>query len=162
HIAVLVKEASLRVQDAVSGREKFRTSVKEAFSSGPLFSSDGCCLVARAKDVLHVWDTTTWKLLQSVPLQPGEVEAFDVWADGGAVAFLSHLDSAVHVWDLAKKRPLREFPGHRRGRLIVAFSADGTEVVTTERHAPCFDEVHPIWSLRRWDAVTGEEKLRVI
>jgi WD40 repeat protein len=162
-VAVLVNETGLRVHDAASGGEKFRAWVKGPFSSGAVFSSDGRRLAARAKDVLHVWDTATWKLLHSVLLQPGDVESFVLSADGGTVAFCNcRPELAVHVWDMAKKRPLREFPGHRCGGLGVAFSADGAEVVTAEEGTWFFGEVHPVLSLRRWDAATGEEKLRLV
>jgi WD40 repeat protein len=163
HFALQVNEASLRVQDTASGREAFRTPAGARFRSLPVFSGDGRRLVGVAEGVLHVWDTSTWKLLQSVAVQPSYVYSLVLSADGGTAAFCSELDNKVHVWDLAKKRPLCEFPGHRGVPVQVAFSADGREVVTMAWH--CFrDEENAIrstWSLRRWDAETGAQTRRL-
>jgi WD40 repeat protein len=162
-VAVLRKDARLEVQDAASGREVFRTPMEVKFQSLPEFSSNGRCLVGLARDVLYMWDTMTWKLLRSVPLQPGAVDSFVLSADGDTVAFRSRRDSAIHVWNLDRTKPLCELPGHRGGPLLVAFSADGSEVVTVQSACSSGpDKIPATWSLRRWDAATCEEKLRVV
>jgi WD40 repeat protein len=164
HLAQLVKDWShLRVQ-AVGGAETLRAEVDPAFRPGgfPLFSGDGRQMACVTGDDLKVWDAATGKFLQCVTLRPRNPESFVLSENGGRVAFRSRLDTGLHVWDVRTQRPLLEFVGDIGGPRIVAFSADGREVVTTELdHIQRSDKGHAAWSLVRWDAATGEVKRRV-
>jgi WD40 repeat protein len=160
---VILKDDIAQVHDLEGGRERLRTPVDMGLDPLPRFSSNGRRLLGVKNDVLHIWDTQTWKLLHSLPVKPAGVAGCDVSADGSLVVFGSSRDSAIHVWDLRKNQPLCEFAGHRTGPLLVAFSPDGREVVTTSSQCSSTSDKSTVpWSLRRWDAVTGEEKRRVV
>jgi WD40 repeat protein len=79
--------------------------------------------------------------------------------DGNQLASASH-DGTVILWDRKGGRALRTFTGHGGPVLGVAFHPDGRRVASAGGNNPASNS-HGDCSIRIWDAVTGEELLRL-
>ncbi len=124
------------------------------------FTADSRRLVASsAGGRLRIWENKTGKLLHDYDGRAGAVERVALDADRNILAFWGRGDDAIHLWDAATGKELHRFGGHRTGPLAVAFTADGRFALSAS-----YDTSFSIppksgkdWSLRRWDARTGNE-----
>jgi WD40 repeat protein len=111
-----------------------------------LFAPDGSRLVAAGEDgFINVWDTETGVNLLSINAHNRGVTWADLSPDGDRVVSASYLGGVARIWNAADGSELATID---HGDLIndVAFSADGTSVVT----------VGPAPVVRVWDAESGE------
>jgi WD40 repeat protein len=151
----------IQLIDPRTGKELRRTEGKTIRAYQITFSGDGRFLTAICDDgIVHVWESATGKIAHRFRGLPSSIDRVALSHKGDRLALVGRADWAVHVWDLARERELHDFPGHRGGILSVAFSADGKTIATTSRdggrRTPILDWGD--WSLRRWDAATGEER----
>src|SRR5262249_35201173 len=124
----------------------------------PSFAAGGQYLTAPCRDgTARLWEVEGGKLLRQFEATKQQPVGCAVSSDGKRLA-LAEVGGSVTVWDVAKGKPLHDFPGHRGDRgVTVAFSADGKSVYTaaTERGfalGQLGDGYWYEWSLRRWDA----------
>lgn len=102
------------------------------------FRPDGgqLAVAARGSEVVELWDPHTVRRLQTLE-GPGGVVTHLTWsADGSAVAacfFHDRRPGAVRVWDADSALPEATLAGHEEGAVSVAFSPDGSRVLTTSR-----------------------------
>jgi WD40 repeat protein len=125
------------------------------------FSGDGRFLTAICDDgIVRVWESATGKTVHRFRGLSSSISRVELSHKGDLLALVGRADWAVHVWDLARGRELHDFPGHRGGILTVAFTADGKTIATTSQDDMASNTIldWADWSLRRWDAATGEER----
>jgi WD40 repeat protein/serine/threonine protein kinase len=162
----------VHVWETATGAERFTLTGHPRTLSGLAFSRDGSRLASATggitwnadfsgKDPLKlksdneqgpsdvkVWDTRTGKELLSLALPP-RPQGLALSPDGRLVA-VTATDKTVRLYDVGTGKEVLVLKGHSHPPWAVAFSPDGTRVVT----GGGFDE-----SVRLWDAKTGEEIL---
>ncbi len=159
-IAALGRDEALRDQAAASlvGLEAFPSKVfKETLASAVALDATGDKLLigGAGKDDARIWDGTADKVTRSGQPKPGPV-AFH--ADGTPVQLVPDPNNprALLLWDMAGRRPLREFtlpakrqpaPGKSQDWPVLVLTSDGSTV------AAVADEDGPI---AVWDAGTGK------
>jgi WD40 repeat protein len=126
------------------------------------FSADGTALACLTLDgTARVWDTDTGRLRTRFRTLANNSDMVALSPGGRLLARVTDRDLAIHLYDVTSGHELHSFAGHRAGRLAVAFVGDGREVATTNRtttvSTPTLGRNWADWSLRRWDAATGEE-----
>ncbi|KAF9151617.1 hypothetical protein BG015_006445, partial [Linnemannia schmuckeri] len=94
---------------------------------------------------LALYDTSTWRKIQSLTGHHGDVRCLGFSLDGQRLASGSE-DRTVRVWDCINGDLLSTMSGHEESVASVAFSPCGKKV------ASCSDD----GIVRLWDSVTGE------
>jgi WD40 repeat protein len=152
----------IRLLDPLTGEEVRRMEGKTSRAIQIAFSGDGRFLTASCDDgIVRVWESATGKTVHRFRGSSTGIHRVALSQKGDLLALVGRADWAVHVWDLSRERELHDFAGHRGGILTVAFSPDGKTLATTNRDSirsgPTIREWDD-WSLRLWDAATGEER----
>jgi WD40 repeat protein len=152
---------SIALLDPLTGRERGRAQGSD-YPALISFSRDGTAVTCSSRDgTARVWDATTGKLRARFKALPTGFNWVALSPDGKLLALSGRADQAVHVWDVAARRELHSFVGHRGGPLAVAFLGGGREVATVSRdgsHVGPFVREWAAWSFRRWDPSTGAER----
>ncbi|WP_433336673.1 protein kinase domain-containing protein [Spirillospora sp. CA-294931] len=116
------------------------------------FTADGRTAVVGGGDgTVRLWDLDTGGEARVLTGHDGAVNA--LWVEGGLLAS-GGADGTVRLWDLATGRGGHVFEGHTGGVQSVCVSAGGARVVSSGGD---YD-----WSIRVWDATTGEQVREVI
>jgi WD40 repeat protein len=103
----------------------------------------------------QIWNVTTRLLVQSLPLEDGEVTQIEQWSpDGRLVAAAiekAQLGSekrqwTVKVWDAGSGKVLSAFKDHHFGRISeLWWSSDGSRLATSS-----YDRTAKVWDLASW------------
>jgi RNA polymerase sigma factor (sigma-70 family) len=99
------------VHEVLSGRELMRVPAALGYCPGLVFSPDGRLLAAPGSDALHVWESSTGRLLLHLPARgrlnnwtgAGFATCLGIAPDSGALA-TGHADGTVLLWDLTGAR----------------------------------------------------------
>ncbi len=112
---------------------------------GFVLSPDGTTLaILGAGGESTLYNFATRSPIGSLPRTPGiQNAAFS--HDGTKLATAHEEGRVVRLWDVAKRRLLREFPGHTEGVFSVAFSPDDQTITSGGGDR----------TIRFWDAATG-------
>lgn len=109
---------------------------------------EGRIMTAGTDNLLREWDLETGSNQRTMPGHSTSLTLGVAFSPGGSQVLSGGGEAAVRLWDRATGELLRTFKGHGGGTATVAFSADGSRVLTT-RGAP-----QPMAQL--WNAQTGE------
>jgi WD40 repeat protein len=133
----------LELHESDSG-ELLHSFKQEGPHVGPLvstfvFSPDGSQLaVARADNLLHVWDTASGELLYV--LQHDSNVADVSYSPDGQVIASTGKDAVVRFWDAKNGESLFVLRGFKRSLQTVDFLADGKKLLVGELHVNNFQE----------------------
>lgn len=145
---------TVRLWDAANGRELRRLTHK-GWARAVVWSPDGKTLFSAADgDGVHLWDARTGELLRRFGPRKGIPCHLSLSADGRKLAIEQQYDIRVgngsrsgyrvHLWDVVRDRPLRQFEGSRPA--YSALSPDGTILARGDAS-----------KIRRWRTADGEE-----
>ncbi|MGQ0602687.1 MAG: nSTAND1 domain-containing NTPase, partial [Anaerolineales bacterium] len=146
----------VKVWDVVSGKELLAAPYYGGGVLAIAFSPDGQ-RIAVGGDGGEVWDAATGKTLINLIAPSSSTIISDVAfsPDGArlATAYLAtaYNDNITQVWDAATGKLLLTISGHTQRVNGVAFSPDGTRLVTVSDDG----------TARIWDAVTGQQVLLI-
>jgi WD40 repeat protein len=139
-------EDGVSLWDLESGRV---TGLPDGRGSGehtwqPTIACRGTRLVARTGHTFRVWDieSTPQRLVASQRLDLGGMSREDLSPDGKLLAVADPWVPFVRVWDIATGRLVRTLCGHEESVRAVAFTPDGSGLVTASR-----DRSAKVWDL---------------
>jgi WD40 repeat protein len=95
----------LRVWEVATGAQLAAVSERLGYTSALAFSPTGRWLAAGGNDdIVHVWDTSTWRELDVGDAHAGQVTRMQVAPDGAHLLTMSFVDGTARVWDVASGR----------------------------------------------------------
>jgi WD40 repeat protein/serine/threonine protein kinase len=118
-----------------------------SWTSGGIFSSEGHLFSGGSESVVRSWSVTSG-LEEGTPLEghTSWVYTLAISPDGLRLASAG-ADSAVLVWDVVSRKPLRKFLGHSSQVMTLCFSPDGQILASGGRDH----------TIRLWDMQTGQQ-----
>jgi len=139
-LATVGDDAKLKIWDTVTGE----LLLELTNSAGPIFSiaysPDGRYLTAGADGGTKVWDADTGSVAMTIPIPAGNI-LFS--PDGKRLA--GQTGSVAKVWDAQTGQEQLTLAGHADWIFGLAFSPDGTHLVTTS-----LDRTARVWDIG-WD-----------
>jgi len=110
------------------------------------YSSDGRTLVSVYRSDVKLWDTATWKVVNTLQERQPRIFSLAYSPDDKTLAFGTE-SNTVSIWDVAAGKERFVLNGHSDQVRSVAYSPDGKLLATAS-----LDK-----TIRLWDAATGEE-----
>jgi len=129
-VATASEDRTVRVWDAVNGRELRSLEGHRAKVYGVAFGRDGTILATSGADgTARLWDAETG--VERQVLSDGGGTVYDVaFARDGATVATASQDGSVRLWDAATGSVVRRFAGHEDRVFQVVFSPDGSRLAT--------------------------------
>jgi WD40 repeat protein len=149
-LATASVDKTVKLWDVATRKEVRTLSGHTGAVTGVAWSSDGRWLVSSSDDkTSRIWDPATGQAVHTLS-EPAGVWRAVFRPDGKHVATCTtDPDRAVRIWDTATGRLEATLTGHKREVKAVAYSPDGTRLVTASRDG----------TVRLWDESTGKEVL---
>ncbi|QDV45676.1 Serine/threonine-protein kinase PrkC [Stieleria neptunia] len=123
------------------------TSLRKSAITGVRFSPQGDRLVSGGWDgKVIVWDIASGRKINGFHYPHGRVHCIAVSEDAGLIAAAG--DRTIQIWNAAKRKALVNLKGHCNTVMALAFSHDGTELLSASQDG----------SIRRWDTRDGSLK----
>jgi WD40 repeat protein/tRNA A-37 threonylcarbamoyl transferase component Bud32 len=131
-------------------------------------SADGKCIVSGSDDgIVKVWDAATGREKYSLKAHTGAILSVAISADGkrivsGGGGFdpkTKQSRGEVKVWDAVAGQAKLSLKGHTGHVYSVAFSLDGTRIVSGGGEESLVGAKAKPGEVKVWDAATGQEKL---
>jgi WD40 repeat protein len=145
-------DATIRLWDAATGKQKHVLKEHRSWVNGLAFSEDGKLLASASSDAtVKLWNVSTRKVRASLPGKDGEVRCVAVSPDGKLVAGGLRY-GRVRVWDTKTGKEVAAFPAHAGETWSVAFAPNGKTLVSGGGDWKQPGEV------RLWDARTWKQK----
>jgi WD40 repeat protein len=124
---------TVRLCDVVTGKERrrFDTAQDKDRAGGTVaLSADGGVVAFGGLGLLLAWDAATGKELYRLQEREGSYFTVAVAPDGKTLYWAVYYDPTVHRVALAIGRDLRAAPGHENDVVSLAFSPDGTTLLS--------------------------------
>jgi WD40 repeat protein len=142
-------DKTLKLWDVASGQLARTYTGHSSTVTSVAFSRDGSRILSGSKDgSIKLWDTASGHLIRTVKVlsdSDAGVESVAISRDGSRL-LAGSFDNKARLWDAASGEMIRSFEGKWGEDRSVAFSADGTHVLTLREG-----------SVSLWDAATGNE-----
>jgi WD40 repeat protein/tRNA A-37 threonylcarbamoyl transferase component Bud32 len=140
-------DQTVKVWDAVSGRELRTLQGHSSWVNGVAFSPDGRRLASASHDhTVKLWDAASGQALRTLRGHSEPVRGVAFSPDGQCLASASW-DHTVKVWNAGSGQELRTLKGHMQRVFCVTFSPD----------AQCLASGSDDGSVKLWDPRTGQE-----
>ncbi len=110
-------------------------------------SWDGLC---------RLWDTETGKCLQTVYLSNNPPVSSVRFTPNGRFLVVSHLDSAVRLWDINEAKWVKKYAGHANDRHCITSS-----VCSTPKGAPCIVSGSEDHAIYLWDVSSQQPVCKI-
>jgi WD40 repeat protein len=137
-----------KVWDASTGNELLTLRGHTASVNAGIFSPDGTRIATTSSDgTVRVWDARTGGELLKLSLAGPASIAFDPEGNRLAIAIDLEANGSVEIWDVQSGEKSLTLAGHDRGTVTLAFSGNGSQIVTAGRDA----------KIRVWSAQDGNE-----
>ena len=130
------------------------------------FSSDGARIASASRDeTVKLWDVATGHLIRTFEGHTSHVNAVAFSHDGAAVlsgsgnqytSGATEDDRTLRLWNVTTGQLIRIFEGHTSSVNSVAFSPDGTRVLSGSGYQVSTDPARNERTLRLWDVTTGQ------
>ena len=152
----LTRGTDVHLWEVSTGQEvkKFREHSLQVYSVA--FSPDGTKIISGSMDrTLQLWDVETgnriWKIdLGDETTNPINAVLSVAFSPGGKYIASGSFDGTVRLWDAATKQKVRQFPGGDVPVQAVAFSPDGSHLVSSYLSP---EKAEPV---RLWNAENGQ------
>ncbi len=113
------------------------------------FSSDGKWLASASRDAsIKIWNTTTWKCIQTIRHEFGNMMySLSFSPDGKWLASTAYMDPDIRIWNTTDWSLVTKLSGHWYKSYVkdVEFSPDGSILASGGR-----DNVIKIWNTSNW------------
>ena len=151
HVVVGVADGSIRMIDAMSGREAHRFDGHKPGWLPVAVSGNGSLIVSGGVDgVVRIWDVKTER--EKAVLRGHTDEVYRVaFSPTNRLVASTCRDKTVRLWDVAAGREVRKLEGHTEFVNGVKFTSDGRQLATAS-----WDR-----SARIWDVANGREAGKV-
>jgi WD40 repeat protein len=117
---------TVRLWDSLTCKERFAISCENADA---IFNKDGNRIYAGCTDgILGVWDAKTGSLLNSLKLPVGSFHSLAFSPDQSRL--IAGVDRTIRIWDTPSLTPLLTIPAHNISIKFVAFSPDGSMILS--------------------------------
>ena len=125
--------SQLRLRKMATGQDVRLLDNGESCGLSPAFSPDGRVLAigGRTPEV-RLWDTGTGKVREPLRIGTETARTVDFSPDGTTLAVASGRSSRISLWDWTHRRRLANLDGRRGDINILAFSPDGTRLVSVD------------------------------
>jgi WD40 repeat protein len=151
NLVVGVEDGSVRVLDAVSGREVHRLDGDKPGWHPVAVSADGALIASGGTDgVVRLWNVRAEREKSVLRGHTDKLQRLAFSPTRRHLASTSW-DKTVRLWDVATGREVRRFEGHTDFVDGLKFTPDGRQVVTA-----AWDR-----SVRIWDVATGREARKI-
>jgi WD40 repeat protein/DNA-binding SARP family transcriptional activator len=153
-LATTSLDGTARIWDVITGEELLTLVGHTAALASPAFSPDGTQLVTTSYDgTARIWDTATGEELLTLP--HASLTAGPDFSPDGSLVAIADVDAAVaKVWNVSTGEPVLTLEGHVDGVNEVAFSPDGTRLVTAGS-----DSTAKMWDLEASVAASSGKEL---
>ncbi|MBI3463360.1 MAG: tetratricopeptide repeat protein [Planctomycetes bacterium] len=140
----------LRVWDLETASELKVLPTRLHWTLSLRFSPDGRLLAAGGGNRnIEIWDTTTWKLLRTLPMGSWGPVWSVVFSPDGKTLATSSSGGPVTLWDVTTGAAKSTLQGHTGAVRAIAFSPDGKTLVSTSDDR----------SVKIWDLELGIERM---
>ncbi len=109
------------------------------------FSPDGKTIVSCGGNNIHLWDSDTNQLLETLIGHTESVNSVILSPDGETIASASD-DGTIRLWNVNTREPLKTLMAHADSANSVVFSSDGETIASSSNDR----------TIRLWNANTGE------
>ena len=109
------------------------------------FNPDGKTIVSCGGNNIHLWDSDTNQLLETLIGHTESVNSVILSPDGETIASASD-DGTIRLWNVNTREPLKTLMAHADSANSVVFSSDGETIASSSNDR----------TIRLWNANTGE------
>lgn len=109
------------------------------------FNPDGKTIVSCGGNNIHLWDSDTNQLLETLTGHTESVNSVILSPDGETIASASD-DGTIRLWNVNTREPLKTLMAHADSANSVVFSSDGETIASSSNDR----------TIRLWNANTGE------
>jgi WD40 repeat protein len=142
-LASVGEDMTVRLWDAVAGKEMLTLRGHEKVIYSVVFSTDGRRLLSAGQDgTARVWDAITGEQIAVLRAHVGAVYGVAFTPDGGLIATAGIDDKTIKLWDGRTYEEVTTLHGHSQGVRGLVFSPDGKILASAGE-----DHVVKLWNM---------------